>query len=49
MERRGPDSDAETLAGFAEYIGQHRMAREDIKSWFDALELDDYASFGGYP
>ena len=49
MERRGPDSDAETLAGFAEYIGQHSMSREDIKSWFDALELDDYASFGGLP
>jgi hypothetical protein len=21
--------------------------REDIKTWFDAIELDDYASFGG--
>jgi hypothetical protein len=49
MERRGPDSDAETLAGFAEYIGQHSTTREDIRSWFDALELDDYASFGGKP
>ena len=49
MERRGPDSDAETLAGFAEYIAQHSASREDIKSWFDALELDDYASFGGKP
>ena len=49
MERRGPDSDAETLAGFAEYLGQHSTTREDIKSWFDALELDDYASFGGKP
>ena len=49
MERRGPDSDAETLAGFAEYVGQHSTTREDIRSWFDALELDDYASFGGQP
>ena len=49
MERRGPDSDAETLADFAEYIGQHSATREDIRSWFDALELDDYASFGGKP
>ena len=49
MERRGPDSDAESLAGFAEYIGQHSGSREDIKTWFDALELDDYASFGGKP
>jgi hypothetical protein len=23
MEKRGPDSDGETLAGFAEYVGQH--------------------------
>jgi hypothetical protein len=47
MERRGPDSDAETLALFAEYLGQHSQTREDIKSWFEAIELDDYASFGG--
>ena len=47
MERRGPDSDAETLNDFAEYIGQHSKTREDIKSWFEAIELDDFASFGG--
>jgi hypothetical protein len=47
MEKRGPDSDAETIAGFAEYVGQHSKTREDIKTWFDAIELDDYASFGG--
>jgi hypothetical protein len=47
METRGPDSDAETLAGFAEYVGQHTKTREDIKSWFDALDLDDFVSFGG--
>ena len=47
METRGPDSDAETLASFAEYVGQHSKTREDIKSWFDALDLDDYVSFGG--
>ena len=47
MERRGPDSDSETLAAFAEYVGQHSKTREDIKTWFDAIELDDYASFGG--
>ena len=47
MEKRGPDSDAETLALFAEYLGQHSKTREDIKSWFEAIELDDYASFGG--
>jgi hypothetical protein len=47
METRGPDSNAESLASFAEYIGQHSKTREDIKSWFDALDLDDYVSFGG--
>jgi len=47
MEKRGPDSDIETLSGFAEYVGQHSKTREDIKTWFDAIELDDYASFGG--
>lgn len=47
MEKRGPDSDIETLTGFAEYVGQHSKTREDIKTWFDAIELDDYVSFGG--
>ena len=49
FDRRGPDSDAETLASFAEYVGHHSKTREDIKSWFDALDLDDYVSFGGKP
>src|SRR6266404_2711399 len=47
MEKRGPDSDAETLALFAEFLGQHSKTREDVKTWFDAIELDDYVSFGG--
>jgi len=47
MEKRGPDSDAETLALFAEYLGQLSKTREDIKTWFEAIELDDYTSFGG--
>jgi hypothetical protein len=47
MEKRSPDSDVETLAIFAEYVGQHTKSREDIKSWFDALDLDDFVSFGG--
>jgi len=47
MEKRGPDSDAETLSGFAEYVRQHSKTREDIKTWFDALAFDDYVSFGG--
>jgi Domain of unknown function (DUF5069) len=47
FDKRGPDSDAETLESFAEYVGQHSKTREDIKTWFDALDLDDYVSFGG--
>jgi hypothetical protein len=47
MEKRGPDSDAETLALFAEYVGKFSKTREDIKTWFEAVELDDYISFGG--
>jgi hypothetical protein len=47
MERRGPDSDAETLELFAEYVGKFSKTREDIKTWFEAIELDDYISFGG--
>jgi Domain of unknown function (DUF5069) len=49
MDRRSADSDAETLAFFAEYVGQHSKTREDIKSWFEAVDLDDYVSFGGKP
>jgi hypothetical protein len=48
MEKRGPESDGETLSFFAEYVGQHTKTREeDIKTWFDAVDLDDYVSFGG--
>ena len=47
MEKRGPDSDAETLALFAGYLGQLSKTREDVKTWFEAIELDDHASFGG--
>ncbi len=47
MEKRGPDSDAETLEFFMEYIGKLSTTREDIKTWFEALELDDYVTFGG--
>jgi Domain of unknown function (DUF5069) len=47
MEKRGPDSDAETLEFFAEYLGRFSKTREDVKTWFEASELDDYVSFGG--
>jgi hypothetical protein len=47
MDRRGPDGDAETMEFFAEYIAKFTKTREDIKTWADVLELDDFVSFGG--
>ena len=46
-DRRGPDSDAETLEFFAKYVAKLTTKREDIKTWADLLELDDFVSFGG--
>ncbi|HEX7655082.1 MAG TPA: DUF5069 domain-containing protein [Verrucomicrobiae bacterium] len=45
--RRTPDSDAETLGDFAEAVKQHNPLREDIRTWFDYLDLDDHCTFGG--
>ena len=45
--RRAPDSDAETLADFAEAVKKFNPAREDINTWFDLLDLDDHCTFGG--
>src|ERR1700732_1876720 len=47
MEKRGPASAAETLAFFAEHLGRLSKTREDVKTWFEFGELDDYVSFGG--
>lgn len=49
IDRRGPDSDAETLAYFAEAVGKFTKTREDIRGWSDLLDLDDYVTFGGQP
>lgn len=46
-EHRGPDSDAETLAFFADYVGKFSKTREDIKTFFDVVDLDDHVTFGG--
>ncbi len=46
---RGPDSDNETILYFAEAVKKFTATREDIKTWFDLMELDDYCSFGGKP
>jgi len=47
MDRRGPDSDAETCQFFVDYVGKFSKTREDIKTWADLLDLDDFVSFGG--
>jgi len=47
MEHRGPDGDIETLQLFTEYVGKFSSTREDIKTWFDLVDLDDHVTFGG--
>jgi Domain of unknown function (DUF5069) len=47
MDKRTPDTDAETLASFAEHLGGLSKTREDVKTFFEFGELDDYVSFGG--
>jgi len=47
QDRRGPDSDAETLRFFAGYVAKLTKTREDVRTWADVLDLDDYVSFGG--
>ena len=47
QQRRGPDSDAETLEYFVGAVGKFTKTREDIKTWGDLLDLDDYVTFGG--
>jgi hypothetical protein len=46
-DRRGPDSDAETPQFFAGYVAKLTKTREDVRTWADVLDLDDYVSFGG--
>ncbi len=45
--RRSPDSDHETLTDFADEVKKFNPNREDIHTWFDLMDLDDYCSFGG--
>lgn len=46
-DQRGPDGDVETLEYFTKMVGKVATNREDIRTWADALDLDDYVSFGG--
>ena len=47
MERRGPDSEPERLTVFQDYFKNFPEGRDDLKTWFEVLELDDYVSYGG--
>ena len=46
QERRVP-TDPESRAFFNELHSKNAQHREDIATWFDLLDLDDYVSFGG--
>jgi hypothetical protein len=46
QEQRVP-TDPESRAFFNELHSKAAQHREDIATWFDLLDLDDYASFGG--
>jgi Domain of unknown function (DUF5069) len=45
-ELRAP-ADAESREWFNEQHQKNAPKREDIATWFDLLDLDDYVSFGG--
>ena len=47
FNERGPDSDEETLGFFTEMLTNKTKTREDVKTWFDLLDLDDHVTFGG--
>ena len=47
FNERGPDSDVETMEFFMKRLGEFNKDREDVKTYFDLLDLDDYVTFGG--
>lgn len=48
QERRAPDN-PDTQSYFDNLHKQAAPKRADIVTWFDLLDVDDYASFGGKP
>ena len=46
METNGP-GDAQRHQTFSEEIRKHAPERDDIRTTFDRLDMDDYVSFGG--
>ncbi len=47
QESRGPSSDAGTFGFFSSLVAGITSTREDITTWADMLDLDDYVTFGG--
>ena len=47
LGERGPGGDVETLEFFAKRIGEFNETREDVKTWFDLLDVDDHVTNGG--
>lgn len=47
-EQRAP-ADIESRQHFNEMQSKLAATREDVITWFDMLDLDDYVSFGGKP
>lgn len=48
QEQRAP-GDLETRKFFSEYHAKMAPHRTDIVTWFDLLDVDDFATFGGKP
>jgi hypothetical protein len=48
VEQRTP-GDAETQEYFTQLLAKFSKTREDIHTWFELLDLDDYVTFGGKP
>ncbi len=46
VENRAP-ADTDSRAYFSELHSKAAPKREDITSWFELLDVDDYVSFGG--
>ncbi|HEU4678128.1 MAG TPA: DUF5069 domain-containing protein, partial [Terrimicrobiaceae bacterium] len=46
VERRAP-GDLESKEYFNEELAKLSKTREDVQTWADLLDLDDYVSYGG--
>ena len=48
QDQRGP-SDLESREYFQGYHTKLAPKRDDVTSWFDVLDIDDFVTFGGQP